>query len=519
MAFEPTTVAAMFAARVAHDSDQQFLLDADGGGLTYREIDDRVDALARALRDEGVSPGDVVGLYLWNDPAWFVSVLATWSIGCVAALCGANSPVIEARRRLALVAPTALVASSDADEIGADRLLSVTPDGALAHRITGPLVPQLHRHEPRPDDSACIFFSSGTTGDAKAIVKTHDALIAAARRTANAYASRGSFRTSVAVGKPPALSFHPFGHAASFGRLVFRLYVGRSVVLLRKFDVDTVAKLVELHGIDTLQLTPAMLHMLAFDGAEHDLGSLRYVTSGTAPLPDSTRQAFEDRYRVPVLQAFGSTEGGVMALERYDDVMAGRRGPGSVGRITPDSEWRIVNPSGHDVVSGDEGELLGRPREQLVTAQGVEPLPLDADGWYHTGDLGRVDEYGILYITGRIKEMLIVGGFNVFPSEIEEVLRESPFVRDAVVVPVSDERLGEMPAAGLVLEPRAMTDRTLRSVVDELIQLTRRELAAYKVPRRWFALDALPLTAVGKLDRRAAAAEAEARAQQPEEIL
>ncbi|HLK45515.1 MAG TPA: fatty acid--CoA ligase family protein, partial [Acidimicrobiales bacterium] len=128
---------------------------------------------------------------------------------------------------------------------------------------------------------------------------------------------------------------------------------------------------------------------------------------------------------------------------------------------------------------------------------------VDADGWYHTGDIGRVDEHGILYVTGRLKEMLIVGGFNVFPAEVEDALRQSALVRDAVVVPFPDDRLGEVPVAGVVWSGAGPASVDAR--IAELTAECRRHLAPYKVPRQWFTLDAVPLTTNGKLDRRRAA--------------
>jgi acyl-CoA synthetase (AMP-forming)/AMP-acid ligase II len=288
---------------------------------------------------------------------------------------------------------------------------------------------------------------------------------------------------------------------AALGRVIFRLYVGRAVLLVPKFDVTVMRDLAARYPLDTLQLTPAMVHALAFTTEDITLGSLKYVTSGTAPLPMATREAFEERYGVPVLQAYGSTEGGITALERYEDALAGRRGPGSVGRVPEGCPLRIAGADGTDVAPGEEGEILGRPDParagRYLTEGGTEPLPVDADGWYHTGDVGRLDEHGILYVTGRLKEMMIVGGFNVFPAEVEDALRQSPLVRDAVVVPVPDDRLGEVPVAGVVWsgEPR----------VAELTAHARERLAPYKVPRQWFTLEAVPLTTNGKLDRRRAA--------------
>jgi len=198
-----------------------------------------------------------------------------------------------------------------------------------------------------------------------------------------------------------------------------------------------------------------------------------------------------------------------MALETYEDVKNGLRGPGAVGRITPESVWRIVTPDGQDVVPGEAGEILGKPGSQaIITAEGAGTLPLDEHGWYHTGDMGRVDEHGILYLTGRIKELLIVGGFNVYPAEVEDILRSFSEVRDALVVPVPDERLGEIPAAGIVWAEPASPDETDARFY-QLSAAAREQLAAYKVPRLWFGLQEVPLTPNGKPDRAAASRLAE----------
>lgn len=518
---DPETVPEMFEIRVARDADKPFLLLPDGLAYTYGEIAELADRLRSRLAESGVGPGDVVGLYLWNDPAWVVAVLATWGLGAVAALCGAVSPAIEAVRRFELVNPRVVITAEGSDPLEGWPLITVSADGSEvgdrsassntqdAPASAGPVV------RPTPDDAACIFFTSGTTGDAKALVKNHGPLAQNPRRTAEAYSNHAGFRPRATAldDKPPGLSFNPFGQSASFGRLVFRLFVGRPLVMIRKFDVEVVAKLADTYALDTLQLTPAMVHMLAFTETTVNLGSLKYVNSGTAPLPVSTREAFEARYGVPVLQAYGSTEGGVSALEHYDDVIAGRRGPGSVGRITSDSVWRIVDEARREVAVGESGEILGRPdQRRVVTADGETSLPLDDEGWYHTGDLGRIDEHGILYITGRAKEMLIVGGFNVFPAEVEDALRKSPLVREAVVVAVSDDRLGEIPAAAIIWDPEMLSARGEQELARTLAAEAREQLAAYKLPRRWFSLEDLPVTPNSKLDRKAVAAMAEREA-------
>jgi len=245
--------------------------------------------------------------------------------------------------------------------------------------------------------------------------------------------------------------------------------------------------------IDQLQLTPAMIHMLATTDEPLDLSSVKYVTSGTAPLSIATRERFEKRYGVPVMQAYGMSETGAVAQERYEDVVAGRRGPGSVGRIAEGVDV-LIRPLDDDRPAG-EGEILVRTDELTTEFIGGAKVPLDEDGWFPTGDVGRIDD-GILYITGRVQEKIIVGGFNVYPAEVEDAVRRSPLVRDAVVVSVPDERLGEIPVAGVVWagEPDP----------DALIAQLRADLAGYKVPRSLFTLDAVPLTPREKVDRKRA---------------
>jgi acyl-CoA synthetase (AMP-forming)/AMP-acid ligase II len=500
MVAAPRTVSEMFALRLEHDPDREFLIVPDGRAWTFRDIDALADDLTECLRSDGVGRGSVVGLLLWNDPASFVSVLAVWRLGAIAALCGAVSPTGEARRRFELVGATAVI-SGDARKLdGRWPVIEVDVAGrAIEGRSTRGGVASAPALVLAPDDPACIYFTSGTTGDAKALVKSHGHIA----RSPGAHLQSPEFLVTMAdPHKPPLLSFNPFGQSASFARLMFSLYVGRPLVLVRKFDIETVARLTTRYRPKTLQLTPAMIHMLAWAESEIDLSSLRYVNSGTAPLSPATQQTFEARYGVPILQAYGATEGGVTAHERYEDVLAGLRGPGAVGRITPGCAWRIVDADGRDVAPGDEGELLGRPDERTVlTAEGESTLPVDDGGWYHSGDVGRVDEQGILYITGRLKEMLIVGGFNVFPTEVENILRGSPMVRDAVVVPAPDDRLGEVPVAGVVWDEPRTPDLDQIERFRRLEASAREQLAAYKIPRRWFSLPAVPLTPNGKTDR------------------
>jgi acyl-CoA synthetase (AMP-forming)/AMP-acid ligase II len=348
---------------------------------------------------------------------------------------------------------------------------------------------------PEPEDFAVAIFTSGTTGKPKGIVHSHFDIVEGAHRVAAAYARNSDYRPQPA---PPHLApgviFNPFGHMAGISRLAFRMWIGRSSLLVPKFTVAAAKGLFSRYEMDSLQLTPAMIHMLATTEEPLELRGVKYVTSGTAPLPTATRERFETRYGAPIMQAYGMTETGAVAQERYDDVMAGRRGPGSVGRIAEGIEVKIL-PLDDDRPVG-EGEILVKTDELTEEFIGGDKVPLDDDGWFHTGDVGRLDD-GILYITGRAQEKIIVGGFNVYPAEVEEHLRRSPLVHEAVVVSVPDDRLGELPVAGIVWEGEPDDAAVIAAL--------RGELAHYKVPRHLFALDDVPRTPRDKVDRKRAA--------------
>ncbi len=491
---EPRSALDMFDRRVAADPESVFVVTADGRERTYAEVDEAVRRLVDVLAEVGVAPGSAVLLYLWNDPAWVIATLACWKLRAAIVACGGQSPSVEAGRRAQQLSARVAVIADDLDAVGDLPSVVVDREGAASWVA----VAAVARDEaPGPEEVAAVFFTSGATGEPKAVRLSHDAVASAPRTTAGAYSRSASFRPRTATdAAAPAVSFNPFGHRATLGRVVFRMYVGRPVLLVRKFDVVTLQTLAGRYAFDTLQLTPAMIHDLATTDLDIALGSLRYVNSGTAALPVATRDAFEQRYGVPVLVAYGSTEGSVTALEHYDDVTAGRRGPGSVGRVPAGTAFRIVDADGREVTTGEVGELCGRPRLDAG-------VTVDAEGWHHTGDLARLDEHGILAIAGRLGDVMIVGGFNVMPAEIEDRLRTHPTVRDAIVVALPDDRLGDVPVAGIVAGGGPVD-------TDALAAYCRSSMEPYKVPRRWFALEAVPLTATGKVDRRAAEALARA---------
>jgi long-chain acyl-CoA synthetase len=500
----PTSLADIALRRAGHDASTAFVLTIEEEEpypvhtWSYGQIVRRAALLTHALREAGVEPGARVGCYLPNTPSWVVASLGVWWCRAAVAAVGTLLPGAEAARLFDTAEVATVVTVTGAPEVPGDRrVVRLDGDGLLdgepdppdtGWNTTGLVL-------PKPEDLALALFTSGTTGTPKGITHTHGDITASSRRVAAAYARTSDYRPAPAPAHlAPGALFTPFGHMAGYGRIGFRMWIGRPTVIVPRFTVAAVSALLARFDMDALQLTPTMIHMLATAEVSLDLSGLKYVTSGTAPLSIDTRERFEGRYRVPVMQAYGMSEVGAVAQERYDDVVAGRRGPGSVGQIAAGVEVKVRHLD--DDRPDGEGEILVRTDETTIEFIGGERVPVDEDGWFATGDVGRMDD-DILYITGRVQEKIIVGGFNVYPAEVEDVARRSTLVSDAVVVGIPDERLGEIPVAGIVWEG-ARDDAAL-------LEQMRSELAHYKVPRALFPLARVPLTPRDKVDRKLAA--------------
>lgn len=501
---QPRSLAEIAVLRLDRDADAPFLLSLDDAApdgartRSYGEVGGRILALAEALREAGVRPGDRIGCYLANTPCWVVGSFAGWWAGAAIGAVGTLLPGPEAARLFEMAGVDVVVALEGHDLPGPFRLVHVDDEGELVGRPpAAPLTAAPDLELPEPGSLAALFFTSGTTGQPKGITYSHEDCVIAGQRIAGGYARNTDYRPDPAPPHlPPGVVFNPFGHTAGFVRLAFRMWIGRATLLIPKFTVPAIAAYVGRFRPDSLQLVPATIHMLATAEEDLDLTCVQYVTSSTAPLAAATRDLFEERYGVPVLQAYGMTEVGTVAQERLDDVRAGRRGLGSVGRLANGVELRIRALEDEERPEG-EGEILVKTKEMPEEFVGGAKVPLDDEGWFATGDIGRYED-GILYITGRAQEKIIVGGFNVYPAEVEDALKRSPLVHDAVVVGVPDDRLGERPVAGIVWAGGPDEAK----VLDEV----REVLAAYKVPRQTFTLDAVPLTPRDKVDRKRATA-------------
>jgi long-chain acyl-CoA synthetase len=344
------------------------------------------------------------------------------------------------------------------------------------------------------DDPAVVLLTSGSTGKPKGVTLSHGNLWANLRSTVLSFSRDGGPKPLADPPPTANLIANPLSHTGGLLRLLIGLYVGRPLVLLRKFDPVVARRVVERHRINNLTINPSMMKML-LDGLPEgeNLGPVRYVSSGTAPLAPALREAFEDRFSVPVIQSYGQTEvSGAIAIEDVRAVLAGNRRPGSVGKPLPGMEVRILDAEGKEKDAGVDGEITVRSAATTVGYLGDAVAPaVDAAGWLRTGDLGHLDDDGYLYVTGRLRNVIICGGFNVIPEEVEAALVDGTHVHDAAVVSRPDARLGEIPVA--VVEPAADVDAVRSRAVERL--------APYKRPRQIFSVDALPRLPTGKVDK------------------
>ncbi|HWN33660.1 MAG TPA: fatty acid--CoA ligase family protein, partial [Pseudonocardia sp.] len=518
-------MAHLLAWRLAEGPDRGFLHVEDDGPWSYA----RLAAASVALGDrlDAVAPGQRVVVRVGNDERFLPAVCAVWGRRAAAVVMHPAAPAAEVARVVGAMGATAVVCGPEdpaalpgavgvpvvsfarfapdagpgaGPGAGADGSSGVGPDGEPGVENLGSAGSGGYR-PPAGDvggEPALVLLTSGSTGEPKGVVLSHDNAWSNLRATVSAF-RRDTGPTPLAdPGKPPNLIANPLSHTAGVVRLLFALYVGRSVALLRKFEGRTAKRLLDRHGIDNLTINPAMLRIL-LDTLEpgEDLGAVRYVSSGTAPLTPALREEFEARFGVPVLQAYGQTEAfGGISIESARDVLAGRRRPGSVGRPLPGVQLRLVTADGAEAATGEEGEIRVRSRSATVGYLGAAAdSPLDAEGWLRTGDLGRLDEDGYLYLTGRLKNIIIRGGFNVVPEEVEAALADDPSVREAVVLGVPDERLGELPVALVVGDPAAPP------TAEAVLARVRPRLAPYKRPHRVFLLAELPRVPNGKVDR------------------
>ncbi|MFC7754520.1 AMP-binding protein [Tsukamurella soli] len=343
-----------------------------------------------------------------------------------------------------------------------------------------------------PDTLCDVLYTSGTTGRPKGVMCSHRQTVGIGRTWAEGAELTPDDRYGIV-----SPFFHGFGYKAG---IIAALTAGTSIHPVLTFDPPGLLEQIQRERISVLPGAPTIFITLLNEPrrAEFDLGSLRFATCGAATVPDNLFQRMRDELGFDrVAQAYGLTECMVVTMTRPGTPMAGILS--STGQVVPGLEARIVDPSGAEVSPGTDGEVLLRgPSVMLgyLDDEDATRAAIDAGGWLHTGDVGHLDSYGGLKITDRLKDMFTVGGFNVYPAEVENTLSEHVDVIESAVVGVPDERLGEVAHAYVVLRPGARLDEAA------LTAFCRDRLANFKVPRSFSAVEQFPRTATGKILKR-----------------
>ena len=492
--------------------DAEGLVDGDLR-LSFAEVAQRVDEAARALMATGVEAGDRVAIWAPNAAEWLFAALGTHCAGGIVVPLNTRFKGGEAADILERSGARLLFTVTDfldtdyvalLDGVGRPKGVEevVVLRGSAPTRTTpwASCVDRAAAVDPEqsaaraagvaPDDLCDILFTSGTTGRPKGAMLAHEATVRAF--------SAWSDVVGLAEGDR-YLIVNPFFHAFGLkAGILACLLKGATIVPHPVFDVPSVMRRVEEERITMLPGPPAIYQTILDhpDLASFDLSSLRLSVTGAAVVPvEMIRRMREELTFKTIVTGYGLTEAtGIATMCRHDD------DPETIattaGRAIPDVEVQVVDDKGAEVPKGEPGEVVirgynvmqgyfGDPEETAAT--------IDADGWLHTGDIGVMDERGYLRITDRTKDMFIVGGFNAYPAEIEQMINRHPSVGQVAVVGVPDHRLGEVGKAFVVPRAGATVDP------DELIAWCREQMANYKVPRSVEVLDALPLNASGKV--------------------
>ncbi|MFF1650922.1 long-chain fatty acid--CoA ligase [Streptomyces sp. NPDC058240] len=463
--------------------------------VTYRTLDQRTVRVAAMLCDRGVRPGDRVGLMLTDTPEFAFAYFGVLRAGGVVVPMNFLLKSREVAYHLGDSGARLLFAWHDfADEAraGAQRA------GAEAVIVDAGGFDELPASEPsaddvadrHEDDTAVVLYTSGTTGEPKGAELTH------ANLTRNCDIVAGELLQltpdDVVFGGLPL--FHAFGQTCTLNATVAS---GACLTMLPRFDAEKALAMLAGHGVTVFAGVPTIFsRLLRQPGHDaYDVSRLRLSLSGGAAMPVQVLRDFQDAFDCVVLEGYGLSE--TSPVSAFNTLQEGPR-PGSVGTPIRGVGMRVVDDDGKDVPQGEVGEIAIRGHNVMkgYWHRPEETAAAIRDGWFHTGDLGRVDQAGFFWIVGRSKDVIIRGGNNVYPREIEAVLYEHPAVAEAAVIGLPAPDLGEEVGAAVVLKPGA------QATAEELREFVKSRVAAYMYPRKVWITDVLPKGPTGKILKR-----------------
>ncbi|WP_432167038.1 acyl-CoA synthetase [Streptomyces sp. bgisy031] len=470
---------------------------------TVAEVADRVARLAGGLKTLGVQEGDRVAVLSANSDRYHEAYFASWWAGAPVnavntrwsaaeiAFCLSDSdsaillvdddhlPLVPELRARCPELHSVIhcgEGSAPADLIGYEELIASSPAVSDARR--------------GGRDLAALLYTGGTTGTPKGVMLSHQSMMTSqlGAQVAHGAALRGG----------TTLVSAPLFHIAALGSWNTQNLVGGTQVFLPSFDADAVLAAIERHRINTLLLVPTMLQLLVerAESASYDLGSVHGVGYGGSPISATLLERVMKTFpNSGFYQGYGMTETAMVCVLGPEDHRAGGDRLRSAGQVVPHAEAAVVGPDGAELPPGRVGEVVVRGANVMLgywrrSAESAEAL---RDGWLHTGDAGRMDENGYVYIVDRIKDMIVTGGENVYSVEVENAVARHPAVAGCAVVGLPDDRWGERVHAVVVLRPSA------EATADEIRAHTKNLIAGYKAPRSVEFTEALPVSAAGKV--------------------
>ncbi len=480
---------------VAADPERIALETGDGGKLRYGELDAEVARYANALRESGLQRGDRVAVQVRKSVQSLLVYLACLRAGLVylplnTAYRSAELDYFlrDAEPGLILVEPGQRTTMEDLSKasIGAAVMTLEAGDAASLAQCAAAASDQFPTANSEPGDLAVIIYTSGTTGRSKGAMVTHDNLVSNAR----ALTQEWQFTSNdVLLHALPIFHVHGLfvaNHCA--------LTTGACLLWHERFEAKDVVR--DLRRATVLMGVPTFYVRLL---AERELSretcsNMRLFVSGSAPLLAETHQQFEQRTGHRILERYGMSEAGMITSNPY----RGERRAGTVGFALPGVEVRVVDAADKPVSTGEKGAIQIKGRNVF---SGYWRMPektreeFTADGWFRTGDIGTFDTDGYLSIVGRAKDLIITGGYNVYPKEIEQALDELPDIMESAVVGMPHDDFGEAVTAVVVASAGAQIDEAA------IIKTLKTKLAAYKIPKHIYVVEALPRNAMGKVQK------------------
>jgi acyl-CoA synthetase (AMP-forming)/AMP-acid ligase II len=479
-----STPAGAFTVNAITRADQTALID-DEGPVTFAEVEAHTNAIARGLAGAGLEPGGRLGILCRNGVGFVETMVACSKLGADALLLNTSMSAPELEAVVRREGPRVIVHDSEyADVVRA---------AAEGLKVTSVATKQFREGDPSPldppaEEGRTVILTSGTTGAPKG---------ARVRRAENLEPLAWYLKMVPIDAGSVCLVQAPLFHAHGLGQMIIASGIGCTIVLPARFDAEETLALIERHRIEVLTVVPTMLkRIMELEPdvrARHHTTSLRVVVCSGSALDGRLAQEFMDEFGPVLYNLYGSTEVAWATIATPDDL---REAPGTVGRPPPHTRLEILDDDGRPLSPGQTGHIF--VGHEMLFEGYTEPSQSRSvvDGMMTPGDLGHLDEQGRLFVDSREDDMIISGGENVYPGQVEEVLRAHPDVDDAVVIGVEDERFGQRLVAFVV--PRPGSGLT----GDDVIAFGKENLARFKVPREVHLRDDLPRNALGKVLRR-----------------